>query len=65
VIPAIIAYRNDEGAAELAHAVGDYSDRAFCGQWTLQRTERRWPTTPEEWDQARARCPVCAALVYA
>jgi hypothetical protein len=64
VIPAAIAFRNDDDLPDVAHAVGEYSDRAFCGAWTVQRTDRRWPISLEHWDPDLARCQVCAALVY-
>jgi hypothetical protein len=63
VIPALIAHRNDD-PAELAHAVGDYSDRAFCGQWTVEHTSRHWPVERDEWHEAHPRCPLCEVLVY-
>jgi hypothetical protein len=63
VIPALIAYRHDNDQA-VAHAVGQHSDRAFCGQWTLEQSDRRWPTERDEWQDEHPRCPVCTVLVY-
>jgi hypothetical protein len=63
VIPALIAYRHDSDQA-VAHAVGKYSDRAFCGQWVLDQTDHRWPAEPDEWHDEHPRCPVCTVLIY-
>jgi hypothetical protein len=63
VIPALVAYQRDTTA--IAHAVGEHSDRAFCGVWTLKHTGARWPATRDQWAEPRPACSVCAALVYA
>lgn len=63
MIPAIIAYQRESTA--IAHAVGEHSDRAFCGVWATHQTERHWPTERDEWVELRPPCGVCAVLVYA
>lgn len=63
MIPAAIAYRH-AGPDTIAHAVGDYSDRAFCGQLTTGDSGRAWPAERDEWTEPHPRCPLCATLVY-
>lgn len=64
MIPAVIAYRTAD-PERVAHAVGEHSERTFCGVWATCDTDRAWPASSDRWSEEHPRCPVCSALVYA